>query len=96
MCIRDRSSVYRDTAYRRQVTSTPGGWYSGDYQAEFHSSHDYQQSSEDSRSEGREPQGSDEAAEWHRDIAFSDSDWSQRRQYDDVRESNHQQYQYYE
>jgi len=87
------SNVYRDTTYRRKVpSSTAGGWYSGDYEADFRSSHDYQQSSQDSRSEGRDTQTSDEAVEWHRDIAFSDSDWSQRRQYDDVRESNHQQY----
>jgi hypothetical protein len=84
--------VYRDTSYRRRVPSSKhaGGWYSGDYQADFHSSHDYQ-SEESSEQRGDSGWGKPH----YRDIAFSDSDWSQRRQLREGEEEDGQ-FQYYE
>ena len=81
------SSVYSDTTYRRTVPSVAGGWYSGDYQAGFRSSHDYQDSSYDSQnyqdSSYENPTTREREAtrrpQRYRDIGFSDTDWSQRR-----------------
>ena len=105
------ASVYEDTSYRRKVPKngeTSGGgyynhqgasqWYSGDYESDFRSSHDYQ----DTRSENlyyeEGPRDKSEESWVYRDIAFSDSDWSQRRQLEDLAPEveEEEEYQYYE
>ena len=96
------SSVYSDTTYRRTVPSAAGGWYSGDYQAAFRSSHDYQDSSYDSlnyqdRSYENPTTSEREATrrpQRYRDIGFSDTDWSQRRRSEKPLKED--QYQYYQ
>ena len=105
------ASVYEDTSYRRKVPKngeTSGGgyyghqgasqWYSGDYESDFRSSHDYQ----DTRSENlyyeEGPRDKSEESWVYRDIAFSDSDWSQRRQLEGLAPEveEEEEYQYYE
>ena len=90
------ASVYEDTSYRRTVpkgvggtsdggyyghqgASHHGGWYSGDYQSDFRSSHEYEDTSDNLYYE-EGSRGESEESWVYRDIAFSDSDWSQRRQ----------------
>ena len=64
-----------------QGASHHGGWYSGDYQSDFRSSHEYQDTVSDNLYYEEGPRDKSEEDSWvYRDIAFSDSDWSQRRQ----------------
>ena len=96
--VRVETPVLTPTPYRRKPE--PSDWYSGDYEADWQSSHTYARSSEVTppprtyaRSSEvipppRQPTDSREAAWPVRDIAFSD--WSQRRQ------ESEEQYQYYD
>ena len=76
-----------------------GGWYSGDYQSDFRSSHEYQDTTGGDNLYYEEGPREESEESWvYRDIAFSDSDWSQRRQLKGLapEEEEEEEYEYYE
>ena len=85
--------------YGHQGASHHGGWYSGDYQSDFRSSHEYQDTGSDNLYYEEGPREESEESWVYRDIAFSDSDWSQRRQLKGLapeEEEEEEEYEYYE
>ena len=85
--------------YGHQGVSHHEGWYSGDYQSDFRSSHEYQDTGSDNLYYEEGPREESEESWVYRDIAFSDSDWSQRRQLKGLapeEEEEEGEYEYYE